>query len=525
VTDAQRGDLRWGSIPGLVQDAAERFGDAVAVVDGQEGISFRELAFRVDEAARAFLGRGIRPGDRVAVWAPNVWEWIVAALGAVAVGATLAPINTRFKGREADFILSKSAAKLLLTVSGFLETDYVAMLRAGGVDIDTVILRGEEPEGTTGWASFLQGAVDTLPPGAEGQEDVADIIFTSGTTGRPKGVMTTHAQTLRVFEVWSRTVGLREGDRYLVVNPFFHTFGYKAGVLACLMRGATIYLQAVFDAAEAMRRIAEHRITVLPGPPTLYQTILDHPDRARYDLSSLRLAVTGAAVVPVRLIERMRDELTFDTILTAYGLTESTGTATMCRPGDDPETIATTSGCAIEDTEVGVVDDDGGAVPAGQSGEVVVRGYNVMRGYLDDPEATAEAIDTGGWLHTGDIGVMDDRGYVRITDRKKDMFIVGGFNVYPAEVENDLLRHPSVAQAAVVGAPDHRLGEVGVAFLVPRPGAAIDPDDVIAWARERIANFKVPRRVVVLDALPLNASGKVLKYQLRETVAAQGSLR
>jgi HIP---CoA ligase len=526
VTDAIRGDRRWGIIPGVVWEASVRFGDADAVVDGEERISFRELANRVDEAAAAFSGRGIRRGDRVAVWAPNVWEWIVAALGAVAVGAALVPINTRFKGREAAFILDKSGAKLLLTVSGFLDTDYVAMLRAEGVDIDTVILRGDEPEGTTGWTSFLRGAVDALLPDEDDRGDnVADIIFTSGTTGRPKGVMTTHAQTLRVFEVWSRAVGLAEGDRYLIVNPFFHTFGYKAGILACLMRGATIYPQAVFDAGETMRRIDEHRITVLPGPPTLYQTILDHPERDRYDLSSLRLAVTGAAVVPVRLIERMRDELTFEKILTAYGLTESTGTATMCRIGDDPETVATTSGCAIEGTEVRVVGDDREPVASGEPGEVVVRGYNVMKGYLDDPKATAETIDAEGWLHTGDIGVMDERGYLRITDRKKDMFIVGGFNVYPAEVENELLRHPSVAQAAVVGAPDERLGEVGVAFVVARPGTTIDPDELIAWTEERIANFKVPRRVEVLDALPLNASGKVLKYELRETVAAQGSLR
>ena len=521
MTDAERGDLRWETIPGLVRDTADRFGDALAIVDGHERISFADLSSRVEDAARAVASRGVSHGDRVAVWAPNVWEWIVAALGTVSAGAALVPINTRFKGREAAYILDKSDAKLLFTVHGFLDTDYAGMLRGEGVDVPTVVLRGDAPAGTTPWREFLADAgPEPLPTGAP--DDVADVIFTSGTTGRPKGVMTTHAQTLRVFEVWSRTVDLREGDRYLVVNPFFHTFGYKAGILACLMRGATIYPQAVFDAAEAMRRIAEHRITVLPGPPTLYQAILDHPDREKFDLSSLRLAVTGAAVVPVKLIERMRDELTFETILTAYGLTESTGTATMCRIGDDPETIATTSGCAIEDTEVRVIGDAGASVASGEPGEVVVRGYNVMQGYLDDPEATREAIDGDGWLHTGDVGVMDDRGYVRITDRKKDMFIVGGFNVYPAEVENELLRHPAVAQAAVVGAPDERMGEVGVAFVVPRANATVDPDELVAWTRERIANFKVPRRVVIVDALPLNASGKVLKYELREVVAAQG---
>jgi len=261
--------------------------------------------------------------------------------------------------------------------------------------------------------------------------------------------------------------------------------------------------------------VARERITVLPGPPTLLQGLLDEPDRGRYDLSSLRLTVTGAAAVPVKLIERLRDEMTFDTIITGYGLTETTGTAAMCRHDDDPDTIANWSGRAIPDTELRVVDDDGQPVPTGQPGEVVVRGYHVMRGYFEEPEETAATIDADGWLHTGDIAVMNDRGYVRITDRKKDMFIVGGFNAYPAEIENLLLGDDRLAQAAVVGVPDPRLGEVGVAFVVPRPGATVTPDEVIAWARDHMANYKVPRAVEIVDALPLNASGKVLKYELR----------
>jgi acyl-CoA synthetase (AMP-forming)/AMP-acid ligase II len=312
-------------------------------------------------------------------------------------------------------------------------------------------------------------------------------------------------------------VGLREGDRYLIVNPFFHTFGYKAGFIACLMRGATIIPHAVFDVPAVLQRITEERVSVLPGPPTLYQSILNVEDRG--DLSSLRLAVTGAAVVPVELIKRMRSELTFETILTAYGLTESTGVVTMCRPDDDAETIANTSGCAIPDIEVRIVDDDNNELTRGEAGEIVVRGYNVMQGYFEDPDATAETIDHDGWLHTGDIGVMDEHGYVRITDRKKDMFIVGGFNAYPAEIENELVTHPAVSQAAVVGMPDERLGEVGCAFVVPRSGESIDADELIAWSRERMANYKVPRRVEVVESLPLNASGKVLKYELRDRVS------
>jgi acyl-CoA synthetase (AMP-forming)/AMP-acid ligase II len=353
--------------------------------------------------------------------------------------------------------------------------------------------------------------------------DLSDLIFTSGTTGAPKGVMATHAQSLRAFATWSQIVGLAEGDRYLVVNPFFHTFGYKAGILACLMRGATIVPLPMFDVDRVLETIQSERITVLPGPPTLYQSLLDHPARQRADLSSLRLAVTGAAVVPVELVRRMASELALSTVLTAYGLTESTGVVTMCRQSDPPEIVAATSGRAIPGLEVRVVDDEGRPLPAGSPGEVVVRGYTVTSGYVDDPEATAEAIDPEGWLHTGDIGVQDEEGNLRITDRKKDMFIVGGFNVYPAEVEAVLGRHDTVSQVAVVGVPDDRLGEVGRAFVVPRPGAPAPEalaETLLGWARQQMANFKVPRSVEVVEALPVNASGKVLKTELRRR--AQG---
>jgi acyl-CoA synthetase (AMP-forming)/AMP-acid ligase II len=319
-----------------------------------------------------------------------------------------------------------------------------------------------------------------------------------------------------VYESWTDVIGLRRGDRYLIVNPFFHAFGYKAGWFSCILRGATVVPFQVFDVPKVLEMVAKERISVLPGPPTLLQGILDFPDRATYDLSSLRLTVTGAAAVPVKLVERLRDEMTFETIITGYGLTETTGTATMCRHDDDPETIANTSGRAIPDVEVLVVDEDGKEVPRGQPGEVVVRGYNIMEGYFEDPDATAETIDADGWLHTGDIAVMNDDGYIRITDRKKDMFIAGGFNAYPAEIENLMMSNEALAQVAVVGVPDDRLGEVGYAFVVPRPGVTVDADELIAWCREQMANYKAPRYVEVVEALPLNASGKVLKYELRD---------
>jgi acyl-CoA synthetase (AMP-forming)/AMP-acid ligase II len=510
------------TIPHVLDDAATRFADLEGLVDGDLRLTFAQLRDEAHRAARAVVAAGIDKGDRVAIWAPNIHEWVIAGLGALCAGAVIVPINTRFKGPEAAYVLRKSGARILFTVNGFLGNDYVSMLR----DCDeqtpalerVVVLRGDHPEGTETFTSFLDRATaaETLPDVTP--EDVSDLIFTSGTTGRPKGVMATHFQTIKVFEAWSEVVGLREGDRYLIVNPFFHNFGYKAGIVACLIRGATIVPEPVFDVDAVLQKVQAERITMLPGPPTLYMSILNHPDRDKYDLSSLRLSVTGAAAIPVEMIRRMREELTFKTIVTGYGLTEVTGTATMCRHDDDPETIANTSGRAIPDVEVLVVDDDGKEVPRGEPGEIVVRGYNVMKGYWDDPEETAKTIDDDGWLHTGDIGVMDDAGYIQITDRKKDMFIVGGFNAYPAEIENALLAHPAIAQVAVVGMPDERMGEVGVAFVVPRAGATVDGDEVVAWAKERMANYKVPRRVEVVDTLPLNASGKVLKFELRERV-------
>jgi acyl-CoA synthetase (AMP-forming)/AMP-acid ligase II len=341
------------------------------------------------------------------------------------------------------------------------------------------------------------------------------MFFTSGTTGRPKGVVTGHGQNLRVYRSWIDGVGLRPADRYLLVNPMFHTFGYKAGMLACLLQGATMITQPVFDVPETIRLIARERVTVLPGPPTLYAAILDHPDRSGADLGTLRLAVTGAAVVPVALVQRMQAEL-FPQVAIGYGLTESCGTVTITRPEADPETIAHTVGRPIDGVEVIIAGPDGAALAAGESGEVLVRGYNVMRGYFDDPVATAEAIDGGGFLHTGDVGMFDEAGNLRITDRIKDMFVVGCFNVYPAEVEQAIVRNPNVSEAAVVGVPDARLGEVGRAYVIPRPGATVTEDEVIGACRESLANFKVPRSVRVVEELPRNATGKVLKYLLRQ---------
>ncbi|MEU9111484.1 FadD3 family acyl-CoA ligase [Streptomyces sp. NPDC048483] len=518
------------TIARLVQYAAEAYGDREALADGEVRWTFARLAQEITAAARAALAHGVRHGDRIAVWAPNSRQWITAVLGAVSVGAVLVPLNTRYKAAEAADILRRSGARLLFTTRGFLGRDYAAMLHNSGEDLgrlsDTVILRddadpAEDTPSTTTFDAYLAAgravtdAALTARTDAVGPDDLADILFTSGTTGRPKGVMATHGQTLRVFDTWSRLVTLRTGDRYLLVNPFFHTFGYKAGILACLLRGVTMLPEPVYDTDRILRRMADESVSVLMGPPTVFHGLIHHPERDRHPLTALRLAGTGAATVPTELVQEIREVLGAPDVFTAYGLTESAGVVTVCPTDADAWTVAHTVGLPLPGTELRIVDPAGEPVPTGEPGEVVVRGYHVMPGYLDDPAATARAIDPDGWLHTGDVGVLDDRGFLALTDRIKDMYVVGGFNAYPAEVEKVLRGHPAVADIAVVGAPDERLGEVGVAFVVPAAGTVPDPDELTAWTRERLANFKVPRHYHLVPELPRNAGGKILKGELR----------
>jgi acyl-CoA synthetase (AMP-forming)/AMP-acid ligase II len=514
------------SIPALVLESAERFGDASAIEDGDTRLSYRELGALTLRSARACLAAGVGPGDAVGVWAPNRWEWIAAALGIQAAGGVLVTVNTRFKGGEAAYVLAKSRARLLFTLADFLDTNYVAAIREHDLpDLGRIVAFDAATDGAEAWDAFLSGG-DAVSEdeararlAAVGPDDLSDVIFTSGTTGRPKGVMTAHGQNLRAFATWCDVIGLRAGDRYLVVNPFFHSFGYKAGWMACFLRGATVLPHAVFDVPQIFQRVLHDGVSVLPGTPAVFQSFLAHPDLASHDISNLRLATIGGGAIPVELIRRMHDELGFETVLSAYGLTESCGIVSMCLRGDDAETIAATSGRAIPDVELRCVDSDGKEVPPGEPGEVVVRGYNVMRGYFDDPEETAKTIDADGWLHTGDVAVMDARGYLRITDRIKDMFIIGGLNCYPAEIEKQMYDSGLFAQVAVIGVPDERMGEVGMAWVVPAPGQDVSAEGVVAWCRANMANYKVPRSVQVVVDLPLNASGKVQKFLLRERAA------
>ncbi|MDX6371315.1 MAG: HIP---CoA ligase [Nocardioidaceae bacterium] len=484
------------TIPALLRDAAERFGDHPAYVEGDRTVSYAELLQLVRATSEIYVNGGVCCEDRIVIWGPNSIDWAVAALAVSYCGGVLVPVNSRYVGTEVADIVERTGANLAVVHDGFLGRDQVYELSKAGVG-DRVIMPLADLMARAQDAEGLQHE-DRAP------DDVADILFTSGTTGRSKGAMSAHRQTIGVARAWAELGGVRQDDRYLVVNPFFHSFGYKIGIVVGLLTGATLYPVATFDVDETMRLIEEARITVFPGAPTLYQSLLNAPGRAERDLSSLRLAVTGAAVVPVVLIERMRDELAIDHVVTAFGMTEAV-VVTMCREGDSAETVATTNGRAIPGMETRIADD----------GELLVRGDYVMLGYLDDPEATREAIDEDGWLHTGDVGSLDEQGNLRITDRLKDMYISGGFNVYPAEVEQALARLDGVADVAVVGVLDERMGEVGKAYVVRAPDVALTEDDVIEFAKARLANFKVPRQVAFTDALPRNLSGKVLKTELR----------
>ncbi|WP_067490772.1 AMP-binding protein [Actinomadura hibisca] len=516
----------WGTIPRMLRDQAARHGDVTAVVAGDTRLTLAELAEQAHATARALMALGVSPGDRVAVWAPNTPEWVVAAYGIWDAGAVIAPLSTRFKGLEAAELLRKVGAKVLLVAEGFMGTSYLDMLADEKLpDLAHTVVLGDGPSraGVLSQEEFV--AAGAAVPSAEaearaqhvGRDDLASIMATSGTTGTPKGVMLHHAQLLRGYWDWAELVTLREGDRYPIIAPFSHGFGINAGLLACVLRRATMMPVALFRPDELMDLIERDRVSVLAGAPPMFFKILE--ELAGRDVSSLRVAICGAASVPPELIRRLVDRVGLDRMINAYGLMEGT-VVSMTRPEDPVEVIASSTGRAVPGVSVRIVDDAGRDLPPGEPGEILVGGYGVMRGYWRDPERTAEAVDAEGWLRTGDIGTLDEAGNLAIVDRKKEMFIVSGFNAYPAEIEGLLLRCPLVGQAAVVGVPDAAQGEVGWAYVVPAPGTAPDPADIVAWARGNMSNYKVPRRVILVDSLPVNVNGKIDKPSLHARAAA-----
>jgi len=509
------------TLPDLCARAARAYGDAVFIEDGRT-LTFTEFDLLRRRIARAFIASGVEKGDRVMIWGPNSWQWFAAAMGLVSTGAVLIPCSTRFRGTEVGELIRRSGTTMMLSVGNFLARHYPDMLDATArAPLRDIVVFDNARPGETPWDDFLSRGETVTEEALDariatvGPDDLCDMLFTSGTTGHPKGVMYAHRQCLRAIDAWATRVGIAKGDRILVIPPFFHAFGYRSGGIVALMRGVVLLPHLTYDPTEILGRVQRDRISVIPGPPAIFHGMLQHPELGKFDLSSLRLGITGGSVVPATLIRRMRSELGFSGVVNGYGLTECGGYGTMCRADDSAEVIANTSGKPFPETEVRIMGEDGALLPDGAHGEVVIRGYVTMQGYFNDPKATARTIDAAGWLHTGDIGHFDAEGNLRIEDRLKDMYITGGFNCYPAEIERLMSAHPAVGQIAVIGVPDERLGEVGKAFVVLRPGRTATEAELIAWARDNIANFKVPRSVEFRAALPTSPQGKVVKDQLR----------
>ena len=476
--------------------------------------------------ATALVAAGLRKGDAVGVWLPNCAEWVVAAMGVQAAGGVLVPLNTRYKAAEVSHALNTTRARYLIHPDRFVGINYGAILEAATLPfIERRIVVDLEGAGIDELAAFIASSAGDTNARSEVEarlatlsgDDVSDIIFTSGTTGAPKGVVTTHGQNVSTFAEFNRATLLGPDDRYLLIWPMSHCSGYKGGWLAAVLAGATIHPEPTLDIERLVERAISEKITFLPGPPTLLQSLLQVQREDRAHLDFLRVVGTGGTTIDPAMIAAVRSELGAEIVYAGYGQTECCGIATMIFSDDPHEMVITSSGRAIDGIELEAMGPDGAILPRGQEGELVTRGYHVMKGYFEDPVATAEVIDAAGWLHTGDLGKLDKAGFVSITGRAKEMYIVGGFNCYPAEIENLMQAHPGVREVAVIGMHDERMGEIGKAFVV-WDQALGEPDQasLIAWCREQMANYKVPRSIAFVDALPRNAMGKVEKFRLVE---------
>lgn len=536
----------WGAV---LHETARRHPGLEFVVYGGQRVPYQAFHLEVQRFARGLLDLGVRPGDAVALWMTNCVEWLVAQFAAYTIGAPLVPLNTRLSRSEVADALRRSDATTLILRSRFLAgaLDAVARLEriipeigcseperlaARGLPrLERVICLGEDrPRGAyafdevlergRGWASddALRSAQIGVNP-----FDVCNIVYTSGTTGAPKGGMSMHRNNMAAMYHWIERSGLRPADRIYLGVPLATNFGCAYVSQVSVMAGATIVAQETFDPTRALRAIQDERVTWFPGAPTMYAMMLAAPTRARFDLGSLRTAIVGGAPCPAETIRAMKDDLGFRHIVQCYGLSECAGLSTSTLLDDPLERTATSVGLPFPSCALRIVDPETQEdVPAGAQGEVwlhdVLPGSCVGRGYYAMPDKTAEAITPDGWFRTGDLGCLDEAGRLSITGRLKDMYLVGGFNAYPAEIEVVLHTHPAVELAQVVGVPDPRLGEVGCAFIELREGEREDAQEIVLFCRKRMANYKVPRYVIFVrkDELPLTSSGKVKKFVLRE---------
>lgn len=522
---------------GDVLDATTaRHGDRTAVVQGDRRLTWSEVADASRRLARALLAQGIGRGDNIALWLPNHPEWLLLWLAAVRIGAAVVPVNTRYTPDEAAYVLARSEARLLVVEADFLGLDHPAMFREICPDWDGahsdrlpdlrgVVVVGAAPAGTRGFEELLASAdlVDDATLAAATGEvvstDPVAVVFTSGTTGRPKGVVHTHAAVTMM-----RAVGavMDYGPEDVVLGhlPLFHVSGLFSSFLPAVITGAAYVQLDTWDPGVALRLLHDEGVTVLSGIPTHFIDLLHHPDLSRTDTSKLRTGWIGGSMLPVEVLSGARDVLGMKALLPVYGMTELTSTTTLGRPDDPVESLLAGKGLPLSGYEIRLVDPTSQApVPVGTEGEILVRGYVVMRGYYRDPDATAAVLDSDGWFRTGDLGVFDERGYLAVTGRISDLFIVGGNNVHPADVEHVLTAHPDVAQAHVVARSDPRLGEVPVAFVERRVDTGTTAEDLLAHCRARLAGFKVPREIRFVSTWPSTPTGKVQRSRLREMAA------
>ena len=495
----------------ILRESAQTLPDKPAILFSGQTLSFRELDDHSDRVAAGLLKAGLAPGDAVAAQLPNVPQFVIAYFGILKAGMTMVPLNPLLKAREIEHQLKDSGAQLLIALAAMAD-EARAAATAAGVPLYAVESPGAPapPEAIPFDALLAEpGTGDIAPTSAE---DVAVIIYTSGTTGRPKGAELTHVQLYLNCTVGGDTFDLRPDDVSLAVLPFFHVFGLCSVVNASVRFGCTMSVLPRFDPELALDAIEADGVTLIGAVPTMLQALAAQ-DLTGRDVSRLRIAVSGGAAIPVEVLHEVEERLGI-VVLEGYGLSETAGGATFNRSADARKLLSV--GVPLWGVEVRVVDDEGATLPPGAEhvGEIVTRGHNVMKGYRGNPEATAQAM-RGGWFHTGDLGYRDEDGYFFIVDRIKDMVIRGGYNVYPREIEEVLYEHPAVAEAAVIGRPDDRLGEEVVAVVALRSGHSASADDLITFCKERVAAYKYPREVRLMKSLPKGPTGKILKTELR----------
>ncbi|EKT4559581.1 AMP-binding protein [Pseudomonas putida] len=528
-----------------------RFPDREALVVRHQALRYtwQQLAEAVDQHARALMALGVQPGDRLGIWAPNCAEWCITQFASAKVGAILVNINPAYRSSELDYALGQAGCRWVICADAFKTSDYHAMLQGlvpglassqpGALTCErfpelrgVVSLAASPPPGFLAWHA-LQARAESVSCQAlvERQaqlrcDDPINIQYTSGTTGFPKGATLSHSNILNNGYMVGESLGLTEHDRLVVPVPLYHCFGMVMANLGCMTHGSTlIYPSDAFDPLATLRAVAEEKATALYGVPTMFIAELDHPQRSEFDLSSLRTGIMAGATCPIEVMRRVIGEMHMAEVQIAYGMTETSPVSLQTGPDDDLERRVTSVGRTQPRLENKVLDADGNTVPRGEIGELCTRGYSVMLGYWNNPKATAESIDEDGWMHTGDLAVMDEQGYVRIVGRSKDMIIRGGENIYPRELEEFFFTHPAVADVQVIGVPCSKYGEEIVAWVRLHPRHTASEDALREWARARIAHFKVPRYFRFVDEFPMTVTGKVQKFRMREISVAELSAR